>query len=250
MVFMLVSSKLRTIKDSYHYTLTNVSLANGVGTIIILLCLFFYPCSSTLAKSDCCRITSMSRNNAFPHHRYSLYAHLLTTIAHKVRSVFYNCAILIGHSHAININIALRPQSNRQQLITIIISRHFHKFTIMTTIRLTSITEYSGLPILLHKILTQLLIITFRHNRRAGVGEADHFVIYSFALPKLSFKSLRVLLTKLIRTIITAIIIVQYSAASATYITPIVDGLTIATEQPILESALIPFEYRQITSSL
>ena len=243
---MLISAELRAINNSYNHALTNVSFTNGVGTIIILFCLFFNPCSSILTKSDCCRVTSMGRNNAFPHHRYSLYAHLLTTITHKVRSVFYNRAILISHSHAVNINIRLRLKLSHIHTVPTISIFMLKRLTF----RIASITEYSDLSILLYKILTQLLIITFRHNRRAGVSEADYFVIYSFALPKLSFKSLGVLFTELIRTIITAIIIVQYSAAGATYITPIVDGLTIAAEQPILESALIPFEYRQITSSL
>ena len=168
----------------------------------------------------------MSRNNAFPHHRYSLYAHLLTTIAHKGRSIFYNCAIFIGHGHTVNINIRLRLKLSHIHAVPTISIFMLKRLTF----RIASITEYSSLPILLHKILTQLLIITFRHNRRAGVSEADHFVIYSFALPKLSFKSLGVLLTKLIRTIITAIVIIEYSAAGATYITPIVDRLTIAAE--------------------
>ena len=154
-----------------------MSLADRIGTVIKLFCLCFNPCPSTLTKTDCCFITSMSRNNTRPQKRDTFTTHLSTTITHIIRSIFYNIAIFIGHSHMINVKIRLR----KSIMATIFISH--------ITSRRTTIREGSHFTILLHKcFIIQFLIRYYTHDRSTSISKTNYFIINFFALMKLTFK--------------------------------------------------------------
>ena len=136
---MLISTELRTIKDTNYNALTDMSLTDRIRTIIILLCNILNPFTSS--NSIVISGARMLGDKTLPKHRDTLTTHLLATIAHEIRRIFNDIAIFISHSHTIDIEIRL----GKHIIATITIG-------IITSAR-TTIREGSSFTILLKEIL-------------------------------------------------------------------------------------------------
>ena len=214
-----------------------MGFTNRVRTIIILLSDILNP----LARGNGIIISSsrMVGNKAFPKHRNTLTAHLLTTITHEIRSIFNNIPIFISHSHAINIEVRL----GKFIITTIAIGT-------ITSARAT-IRESSSFTILLKEILIiQLLVRSRGHNRHTLIGKANNLIINFLALMELTLKEICVLLAEHIRTIEAAFPVIQHSATSARYISIFINGSAITMHNSIQKSSLIALKHRKITGAL
>jgi hypothetical protein len=257
---MLVCAELGFVDNSYNNTFTNMGLANRVGAVIIFFCLSANPFASVnrpyidsftiialavIISIDIDTVVEL-RDETTPEHGHGLHAHLLTTVAHEVGSILNYLTIFIGHSHAVYIDVGLTSNRNIFCKITILSIKNGGIRN-----RRTPIREHGLLTILLDELLVlQLGVVGGRHNGCAGSGEADYLVVNSLALPQLTLEYLGVLLTELIVSIEATLIVLQDYAASAGYITPIIDGLTLSTKKPIKKSSLVALQYRQVAGSL
>ena len=196
-----------------------MSLTNRVWTIVELLCNAFDKRARSLPHITRQRLIVFNfGNNSSPKDRNSLYSHLLTTVTHKIRSVFNDITILISHSHTINIDIRLGSGNINHKTTISVLSDHA-----LSAGRRATIREYSSISILLNELfIIQLLVRARRHNRSAIIGETNYLVINSLTLPELTTEQILMLLTESIRAIKSAIKILKNSATSTGNIAPII----------------------------
>ena len=155
---------------------------------------------------------SFTINRGFCKYWHTLNTHLFTAITHKIRRIFYNIAIFISHGHTINIHFRLRQ---------------------VFIIGSATITKYSFFTILFYKILANLIVISYWHNRSTCIGEPNYFKINFFTLIELAAQSIFKLFTKSVTSIEAAIKTIKYSSASSAYIIIFIYGFTFAAKYTV-----------------